>query len=497
MKICLIRIPALFLLMLHCLCQAGVAEELIQAKAAIHISSTISDGKFSVPEIVEIAKQNGIKILILTERDFMRWQYGLWPLRRIISKTVVMNSVFTYGIKRYLKEIEEAEGRNPGLVIMPGVESSPFYYWEGNPFKGNLKMRDWHKHMLAMGLYKAEDYKNLPSVSNEYSLAMSFRLKDVFRFWPILTLIAGILCLTKRKFKYKDLQGRALGPYNRAWQASGIIAIIFSLLFLLNNFPFRGFKYDQYHGEQGVGPYQNLIDYVNQKGGLSFWAHPEADNIQKRGGIEIETNEYSQDLLETKDYAGFTIFHEGYKKVGTPGGIWDEALNQYCDGTRKAPVWAIGGLAFDQVGDLNKRIQDSYTIVLIPHLNKSEVLKALQEGRMYVVGGAGDSNLILDEFSIYDSISDNKGIVGDEVSIKGKLLLKIRGVLFDKEKQGQINVKLIRNGRLVKTIDATSPFAIDYEDAYSGEDNKIYYRLEIQFSGGILITNPIFAKFIH
>ena len=116
---------------------------------------------------------------------------------------------------------------------------------------------------------------------------------------------------------------------------------------------------------------------------------------------------------------------------------------------------------------------------------------------MYVVGGAGNSNLVLDEFSIYDSISNNKGIVGDEVSIKGKLLLKIRGVLFDKEKQGQINVKLIRNGCLVKTIDVTSPFAIDYEDVYSGEDNKIYYRLEIQFSGGILITNPIFAKFVH
>lgn len=492
-----IKILALFLLISHCLCRIGVAEELTQAQAAIHISSTVSDGKFSIPEIIKIARQNGIKIVILTDRDFMRWQYGLWPLRRIIRKTVRANSMFTYGIKRYLKEIEDAQRKNTDLVIIPGVESAPFYYWEGSPFKNNLKMWNWHKHMLVIGLDKVEGYKNLPSVSNGYSLIRPFGFKDIFRFWPILILTAGILWLKKREFKYRDLQGHPLGPYSRTWHVLGIIAIIFSLLFLLNNFPFRGFKYDQYHGEQGIGPYQNLIDYVNQKGGLSFWAHPEAENIQKRGNIEIETREYSQDLLEAKDYAGFTIFHEGYRRVGKPGGIWDEALRQYCQGMREAPVWAIGGLAFDQTGDLNRRIQDSHTIFLISRLTKSEVLKTLREGRMYVVGGAGNSKLALDEFAIYDSVSDNKGIVGDEVSIKGKVLLKMRGVLFDREQQGQIKVELIRNGYLVKTFEVTSPFEIDYEDDYSDEDKKIYYRLEIRFPGGVLITNPIFAKFSH
>ena len=53
------------------------AEEAIkQVNALIHVSSTVSDGKLTIPEIVKIARENDIRIVILTDMDFMRWQYG-------------------------------------------------------------------------------------------------------------------------------------------------------------------------------------------------------------------------------------------------------------------------------------------------------------------------------------------------------------------------------------------------------------------------------------
>lgn len=485
----------LTLVVLGCFCGISSGQELIQVPAAIQISSTVSDGKYSILEIAEIAKQNNIKIVILTDCDFMRWQYGLWPLQRIIKKTVENNSVSNYGIKRYLKEIEEAQKRYPDLVIIPGVESAPFYYWSGSLFENNLKMHNWHKHILVIGLEEVSDYRNLPSVSNNHGLLLPFMLKDVCHFWPILILIAGVLCLRRRKFKYKDLKGHTLGPCSRGWQAVGIIIIIFSLLFLFNNFPFRRYKYDQYHGEQGISPYQNFIDYVNEKGGLTFWAHPEAEYIGRRGSIGIETNEYADHLLQAHDYTGFTVFYEGYGKIGRPGGIWDEVLKEYCQSRRKTPAWAIGGLCFDQIGNLDEDIKNLRTIFLIPRLTKTAALKALREGRMYVVRGRRE--LRLDKFIIKDSLSETEGTMGNEIDLKGKAVVELSGHFLEGEVEsaGRVKIGLIRDGIVIKTFEVASPFDIDYEDDYFKEDEKIYYRLEIRYSGGILVSNPIFVKF--
>ncbi|MEA3560267.1 MAG: hypothetical protein U9R31_00650 [Candidatus Omnitrophota bacterium] len=463
--------------------------------AAIQISSTVSDGKYNILEIIKAAKQNDVKIVILTDCDFMRWQYGLWPLRRIIKKTVENNSVSNYGIEHYLKEIEEAQKKNPNLVIIPGVESAPFYYWSGSLFENNLKMHNWHKHILVIGLEKVSDYRNLPSVSNSYGLLLPFTLKDIYRFWPILILIIGLLCLTKRKFKYKDLKGYALGPYSRGWQVVGIIVIIFSLLFLFNNFPFRRYKYDQYHGEREIGPYQNFIDYVNEREGLTFWAHPEAEYIGRRKNIGIQTNEYADHLLRAHDYTGFTVFYEGYGKIGCPGGIWDEVLKEYCQSRRKRPVWVIGGLCFDQTGNLDENMKNLRTMFLIPGLTKTAALKALKEGRMYVVRGRRE--LRLDKFIIKDSLSKTKGTMGNEIDLKGKAVVELSGHFLKGEvgNAGKVKIGLIRNGIVIKTFEVASPFDIAYEDDYFKEKEKIYYRLEIRYSGGILVSNPIFVKF--
>jgi hypothetical protein len=114
------------------------ADEFVQASAAIQISSMVSDGKYTLKEIARLARENNFRVVFLTDRDFMRWEYGLWPLRRIIRKTVQTKSISTYGIGRYLRDIDNLQIANPDLVFIPGTESAPFYYWTGNPFANNL-----------------------------------------------------------------------------------------------------------------------------------------------------------------------------------------------------------------------------------------------------------------------------------------------------------------------------------------------------------------------
>lgn len=480
------------LLMVVFLRTITLAQELIQAPAAIQISSKVSDGKYDIAQIIKIAKQNNIKVVIITDRDIMRWQYGLWPLRNIIKKTEESNSIFKYGIRRYLSKIAKLQERNLDLVLIAGLESAPFYYWGGNLFSDHFAIANWHKHILVIGLDKVIDYKDLPVLGNKWALALPFKLKNIFNLCPILILLLGMLCLRKRQFDYRDLSGRQLAPYSHLWRNFGIFLIPVGLIFLLNNYPFCDFKFDQYHGDLGVIPYQNFIDYVNQRQGLTFWAHPEAEYIQKRDRINIETREYADDLVKTYDYTGFAIFYEGYNKVGIPGGIWDELLMEYCQGRRKMPVWAIGGLGFDRLGDLDRSLQDLRTVFLIPKLSKIEVFKALKEGKMYVIRGKDSSWFILDKFIVKD-LTSAEAMMGEEITLEGKPQIEIKGGFLNIESQ-PLKIKLIKNGGIIKTIETTSPFDISYQDEDNIDGEKKYYRLEIVSRDMFLVANPIFVK---
>jgi len=72
----------------------------------------------------------------------------------------------------------------------------------------------------------------------------------------------------------------------------------------------RGRKYDQYRGDLGALPYQDFIDYVNGRGGLVFWAHPEAEYTLEANGVKFETKKHADALTETKNYTGFCVFYE-------------------------------------------------------------------------------------------------------------------------------------------------------------------------------------------
>ncbi|MDD5566255.1 MAG: hypothetical protein PHG31_05140, partial [Candidatus Omnitrophica bacterium] len=263
-----------------------------------------------------------------------------------------------------------------------------------------------------------------------------------------------------------------------------------------NNFLMRPLRFTQYQSSAGIAPYQYLIDYVKQKGGLTFWAHPEAENRQDLGMFGVETREYTNDLIRTDGYTGFAIFYEGYKKIGCTGCAWDELLVSYCKGRRKTPAWAIGGLSFDESGSLEEYLKDLKTIVLVRRLSKEEVLGALASGRMYVARGSNAGGFVLDEFSVTATPSNElqKQTMGETLVLKGRAAVIIIKGRFLHGQEFPLKIQLIKDAKVIKTFEAASSFDIEYlDEASRGENKKSYYRVEFQGRDLTAVTNPIFT----
>ena len=145
----------------------------------IQIATTVSDGKYTIEQVVSIAKSYGYKVVVITDRDLMRWEYGLWPLAKIIKKTKEDKSITGYGLERYLNELSRVEKQNPGMVILAGAESAPYYHWRGSLLENNLTLENWHKHLLAIGLENPDDYINLPIIGNSKAIKFDQYGKDL------------------------------------------------------------------------------------------------------------------------------------------------------------------------------------------------------------------------------------------------------------------------------------------------------------------------------
>jgi len=466
-------------------------EKLLPVSAAMHISTNISDGKLSFPEILSLARQNHIQVIILGDHYDVQVRYGFWPLRSLLQASAERPSVRRYGVARYWQELERIQRENPDLIVIPGMEVTPFYRWEGNPFKHTLALRDWHKHMLVVGLGSAQDYQDL------FSRRKQWGRWDPLSLWPLGLLGFGVLCLNRRARRFDAILGCSWGPVSPVSRGVGVSLILVSLIFGVNNFPFRQPLYPRYGDRSSLEPYQDLIDSVRKKQGLIFWAHPDMDNEQSVKGIKLKTRAYGASLLQTRDYTGFAILYEGYRSTGYPGGFWDDVLKEYCDGKRAHPVWAMSELDFESNGSFAQAVTDLKTVLLLRNFSRAAVIQALAAGQMYVLRGPGPVDPVLDAFSVSDPQSGAVANSGGEVAVSGKPQLRIASHLPEGEALPALSatIKIIRAGEIIKTIKATTPFDVVYEDVHGTTGMRTYYRLEIQYPQKLIITNPIFVRF--
>jgi hypothetical protein len=455
------------------------AGENLQLQAAIHVHSAFSSGRFSISELAAQARDKGLDVLVLTDHDRVAMEYGLPPFRRLLRLRVEEKSVLQAGADRYLAEIARVNDNQSSVLIIPGVQSSPFYHWTGTPWDGDLTAHGYHRELLLVGMRKPEDYGGLPLMQNGAALRVVAEKLPAFGAAGIGFLSAGALAaLTSGRLR----------------RAAGVLALIAALA-LLELHPFRSSRFDPYHGDQGAAPFQEIIDYVRSRGGLVFWAHPESNYPVRgiaRGPVTLVTGHYTAELAAARNYNGFAALYGDTETMTRPGALWDQLLDRYCRGERSEPVWAVAEADFHGE-EGGTALDDFQTVIESPAKTTAAVLEALRGGRCYAVRKVAGPRMVMEEFALHQAPAGAVGHAGDEIDIRGVPRIRIRiaasdGGVFP------VSVELIRGGVLLHTVSGETPLAVEFTDA-DGWDGRTFYRVVARAGdGGRLVGNPIFAR---
>ncbi|MBI4051316.1 MAG: PHP domain-containing protein [Elusimicrobia bacterium] len=426
-------------------------------RAVTHIHSKFSPtGEQSLEAIAERIRDKGIDVFIPTDTFLATWEYGLWPLRGLVRKKVVHPSVSVSGVDRYLSEIVDLRRKYPDLLVVPGMEVAPYYRWEGAPWK-KLTLVDWHRHFLILGLERPEDYKQLPVMGNPGGGSWNFGI-----LWPAWFFVCAIVSyFIKRK----------------RW-CFGLAVI--GIIFFLGGRPYHRIPESSYLPETPWKPYQRVIDYVNTRGGLVFWAHPETQNWNRgqevADGVFLRTPPYPEAILETADSHGFGVFFEGMNKVAVPGGYWDQTLEEYCRGERRSAYWGIAELDYRK--PMRGLDVDTTQIVLeAEDRTPAAVVKSLREGRFYTIRPAVP--MLLSKWNL---------TAGDS---SGTLLVELE-VGHQDGRPRRARVEIVRSGQVILRESVHLPHRWFFKDLQS-EGRCRSYRASLQDQdGGWLYTNPLF-----
>ena len=131
---------------------SGTAHALERLPAVVHLHSDLSTGDFSLEQLTAMAEKQGIGALLVTENYLLRVEYGLPPFRALTRAVREERSVLGIGIDRYLTGVAQARAANPRVLIVPGVEVLPHYYWTGSPLTLDMTVHGTQKNMLVFGL---------------------------------------------------------------------------------------------------------------------------------------------------------------------------------------------------------------------------------------------------------------------------------------------------------------------------------------------------------
>lgn len=457
----------------------GFAQEWRQVPGALHVQTRFDgSGRHSIDELVAMARDRGMEILIPSDHDYQVMEYGVPPFRRLIKKRETRDSVIGIGPEKFLSDIARVNAAQRDVLVIPAVQSSPFYYWSGIPFREDFTANDYRKEHLVVGLNRPGDYRHLPVLHGPFSTRYTLRLLP--RTLVFLAALGLSVYFITRRGSMRYL---------------GVALAVFSLGSAVNHHPFPSSLFDPYHGDRGVAPHQELIDYVNEKGGLTFWLHPESNfgsRGERHGPVLFRTQHYVDDLVNTFGYTGFEALYGDTITMTEPGRQWDEILGQYCRGERDRPVWGFAGVDFH--GDRRGEVIDEFqTIFLLKEKTQDAVLDALRSGRHYAVfKGRGGGRMVLETFSVFSAQTNGAAISGEALKVSGNPV--IRGRLSDSSgEKYPVRVRLIRGGEVFQEMEGELPMAFELRDAHilSG---KTYYRLEATARGrGKLLSNPIFV----
>jgi hypothetical protein len=457
---------------LHCSAQSPFQA----VPGLIDIRTSFSDSPHAMEEIVMLARSRGFRVVFFNDHDRLALSYGVFPFRRLLAYRKEFPSILTNGPGIYLDEVNRLARRYPDMILIPGCITSPYYYWTGSWLKGDLTVHQYDRRLLIVNLNRPEDYKCIPIIGNGLSLRYTHRL------------IPGLVL-----FLIPLFIGLILMGWKGITRGSGLFIVCISILAVVDYNPFRSSMFSPYDGDQGIAPYQQVIDYVKERGGLCFWNYPgQLSGERKYGPIFVNTPPYPEVLHQSSNYTGFSAIYGDRITLTEPGNGWDRTLNEYCHGSRQNPPWGISTADFHEDGRLGMRLGAFPTTFLVRDFSKKAILEAMAKGRMFCSRGDGQAWPRFDYFSVQGS-NEQKAFMGQTLTTAHPPLIRFR-VSTNSGKPQRMSLLLIRGGKLLKTFDMEQPMEVEYSDPEAPPGEMTFYRLMDRNKS--LVSNPIFVQYL-
>lgn len=457
----------------------ATAAAYLQVPGISNVHSNFSTGRYDINQLARMAQERGIEILIMTDHDLVAMTYGLPPFRHLFRYRKERDSVLKHGAESYFSNVENIDGKYPELLVIPGIKSAPFYFWTGSYFQKNLTAHNYNKQLIVLGLEDPGLIRGMPVINNSLSLRFTRELLPGVIFFAAAFVLTLLLLL-----------------WGGLFRLCGLVLAVASLLFLLNDHPFKSIRYDPYDGDPGIGPYQDLIDYVAENGGMTFWVMPDSASHQSLPPIILDTKPHAQDLLLSHGYTGLEVMYGDVMGAERPGNVWDQVLGAYCRGERRTPVFGISGSDYYFEGKSGMKMEYFQTIFLLKQKTKAQVYEALRSGRIYALRQLKGAKLRLDEFYVQGSNS-KKSFSGQIASVVANHTPKVFcSIITEDHSVRHVELKIISDGRVVKSVNGKTPLRVQFLDSEQNRAGLSYYRVEVNDEfGNRIISNPIFVTF--
>ncbi len=250
--------------------------------------------------------------------------------------------------------------------------------------------------------------------------------------------------------------------------------------------------------DYGDEPYEALVDYLDQNGGIVHCVHPDwapDDWIGPVHNMAIPPVNNAR----FRGLTGFSALPEGWKVVPRPGGQWDSVLAEYLVGMRDRPLWVSADADYHFGGSLAV----ATTLFYMNEFTEAEVYKCMREGRMVALQGEAFQDSFVSEWSVAGGDkAQRKVMLGMEVKLDAAPRVRFS---LDHPVDG-CRTTLIRNGVVVEEVDGTELSFIDNE---IGEKKvPAFYRVEVvgpvddsvpyedpTMPESLLFVNPIFIGY--
>jgi hypothetical protein len=415
---------------------------------------------------VEVADRHGIGALPLSANYRLRVEYGLPPFGALTRVSRQERSVETM-FERYLSRVAEVRQRLPHVVLVPGLEVMPHYYWTGSPAALDLTVHDLQKNILVFGVTDPAAVRTLPLPG--HAREGGYTAQSVADALPVLLLVPGAVLLPRRRPVRRHLgRGVAVVVHSRAWVRGGLLCLVGAAA-LVRGWPFAGDAFPTWR-PAGVAPYQTLIDRVEALGGVSVWSFPEARDAgeQRYGPLRVgwRTEPYADDLLKTSRYTAFGAVYEDTSTFERPGGGWDRPLTEYARGERRRPAWAVAESGFHGL-TAGKHLGPLQTIFLVETRSEAGVLDALRRGRMYAVQRTRELGFDLAQFSA--SAGGSTAGVGEALRAPAGTPIELTLTVDASDGRAHdVRVAIVRNGVVAALEHGATPLRVVHRKTSDG-----------------------------